>query len=288
MVGSSSPASLPVSTGLSGRELAPIDWSWTPQQTILYALGVGAQPPRDLPLLDESDGEGPAVLPGFGTIPTGIGVMPLIAELGLDVKQLLHAGQSIRLHRPLQPTGHATLTRQITEVWDKGNHALITIEEHATDDGGRPLLTARSSWFVRDAGGFGGERGPSSVDATSEPRRPPDRAVQKKTTPEQAALYRLSGDRNPVHINPPLARSAGYDVPILHGLCTLGIAALEVGAAMFGTKRYEIRELHGRFVAPVMPGDALNIVIWHGAEHTAHFQVDVGRKPVLVDGLLSR
>jgi acyl dehydratase len=271
-----------------GRELAPIEWTWGPQQTILYALGVGARLPRDLGLVYEC--AGPLVLPGFATVPTGIGVMPLIAELGVDAEQLLHGEHSVCLLRPLGPEGSATIRRQVTEVWDKGSAALITLEEHAEDDRGRVLLSARSSWFVRGAGGFGGERAPAKTGAnrTAAPARRPERVVLKTTTAEQAALYRLSGDCNPIHIDPHLADAAGFRAPVLHGLCTLGMAAIEVAAELFDAKHDEIRQIRGRFVAPVSPGDTLTIEMWQETLDLARFAVRVDGKLALIDGLISR
>jgi acyl dehydratase len=282
-----SPAWTPGVAGLVGRQLAPLDWKWTQQETILYALGVGARLPRDLAALCGSEGEGVVVLPGFATVPTGIGVMLLVSELNLDVTKLLHAEHRVRLHRRLEQSGQAMVRRQITAVFDKGKHALITLEEHAVDDRGQPLVSSHSGWFLRDAGGFDGDRGPASAASTPEDLRPPDRTVRKATTPEQAVLYSLSGDRNPIHVESATARRAGHTTPILHGLCTLGIAALEVSAEMFDSDHGRIRELSGRFSAPVFPGDALILDMWRESDREAHFCARVRGRPVLVTGRLS-
>ena len=262
-----------------GRELTPIDWRWGADQTILYALGVGASPPRDLELVYE--GSGPRVLPGFGNVPTSIGFMPMVEELGLDLLSILHGEQTLRLHRSLPVSGSAVVNRRIRDVWDKGSGAVIVLEEQAVD--GDPLLTCTSSWFVRGAGGFGGERGPSSAGQSAPPQRSPDAGLQHRVRPDQSALYRLSGDRNPIHIDAEVARAAGHPDIFLHGLCTLGIVGLELAMEVYRDRMEAIREISARFTAPVYMGDELTLNVWQ-VENGAMFEAFVESRQVLAAG----
>lgn len=134
---------------LVGRELRPRTYSWGNAETILYALGVGAAPPRDLPLLFE--GAGPLVLPTFGTVTTGIAFLDMIDELQIELGAILHGEQTIVLHRPLPPTGSVSIRRRVENVWDKGGGAVVVVEEEAVDDS--PMFSSSSSWFVKGPGG---------------------------------------------------------------------------------------------------------------------------------------
>jgi acyl dehydratase len=190
-------------------------------------------------------------------------VLTLFSTLGLDQNGVLHSGQSVRLHRPLPPSGEATMTRAVTDVWDKGSGAVVVVEDHAVA-GGEPLFDLRSTWFVLGGGGFGGERGPSVRDWLAEASGAPDRVLRHRVREDQAALYRLSGDRHPIHIDPEAARSAGFQAPFLHGLCTLGIVTLEVVAELCGGDPERVRALDSRFTSLVELGDELAISAWTG------------------------
>jgi acyl dehydratase len=264
---------------LRGYAFTPWQWSWDADDVMLYALGVGASPPRDLPLIYE--GAGPVVLPTFATVSTGKAFLPMVEELGIDLGSILHGEQSITLHRPLGPRGAATVYRRVSDVWDKGSSAVLVIDERVEDDG--LGWTSRSSWVVTGAGGFGGERGPSAGTVPSPPARDPDVVSVTTVRPEQSALYRLSGDRNPVHIDPDLARSVGFDGVFLHGLCTFGMVGLALLMELCDGHAEEILELSARFVASVRPGDDLEIRLWRSAGQ-ACMEASVDGRTVLAGG----
>jgi acyl dehydratase len=244
-----------------GREGVSRERRWTSTDALLYALGVGAglgDPLRELAFTTEnSAGVEQAVLPTFGVL---LAQAPA-ADLGaFDRAMLVHAEQSVRLHRVLPVSGSVRATARVAAIEDKGSGALVTTESAAVDGSGAPLVTSRSSVFIRGEGGFGGERGPR--DDWRRPDRAPDVVARYPTRPEQALLYRLSGDRNPLHSDPAFAARAGFDRPILHGLCTYGITgrALLAGAMDGDVRRF--RAMSGRFSAPVTPGDELTVHLW--------------------------
>lgn len=252
-----------IGPALVGHALDPVEWSWSDRDVILYALSVGARLPGDLAYLYERDG--PVVAATFPLAGTALAFAPMVDALGIDLKALLHASQSVELRRAPTPAGRATVTRRVTGVWDKGSAAIVDVEDAIEDDAG-PLAVARSSWWVAGAGGFGGERGtrpareplPSGAGGSA---FPPDLRATIATSPEQAALHRLVGDRNPVHIDPELARAAGQSRPFLHGLCTLGALGHALDRAAGARRR--LTSLSGRFVRPVFPGDTLHAEAWH-------------------------
>jgi acyl dehydratase len=268
-----------IGPGLVGHTLDPLSWEWDDRDVMLYALGIGARLPEDLPFVYER--YGPRVAAPFPLAATTLALFPLIDALGIELPVLLHASQAIELHRVPAATGRATVTRRITGVWDKGRAAIVDCEDAIEDEGGR-LATARSAWWVEGAGGFGGERSaPRGAVACAPDDRAPDVRVVVATTAEQAALHRLSGDRNPVHIDPELARTAGQPRPFLHGLCTLGALgfALSKAAAREGLR---LASLSGRFTRPVFPGDELVLEAWWGdGGSTAVARVRVGDDVVL-------
>jgi acyl dehydratase len=244
-----------------GREGSPRERSWTSTDALLYALGVGAgldDPGRDLAFTTEnSAGVEQQVLPTFGVL---LAQAPA-ADLGdYDRAMLVHAEQAVRLHRVLPASGTVRATARVVGIEDKGSGALVTMESAALDEAGEPLVTARSSVFIRGEGGFGGQRGPR--DDWQRPDREPDAVVVLPTRPEQALLYRLSGDRNPLHSDPAFAGRAGFERPILHGLCTYGFTGRALLAAAMDGDVGRFRAMSGRFSAPVLPGDELTVRIW--------------------------
>ncbi|MCK4178167.1 MaoC/PaaZ C-terminal domain-containing protein [Aciditerrimonas ferrireducens] len=246
-----------LSTAVVGRTFDPVTVRWKPEDVMLYALGVGATPEAELDFLYE--GRGPKVLPTYGVIPGMRALGGLVGAVALDFLKVLHGEQGIVCHRPLPPEGTASVTGRIEAVWDKGSAAVVVVAAEVADEHG-PLCTTRSSLFVRDAGGFGGERGPSGGPAA--PERPPDHVHQTTTGPAQAALYRLSGDRNPLHIDPEVAKAAGFDRPFLHGLCTYGIVGRAVLAAACEGDPARFGGLEGRFAERVYPGDTVTTELW--------------------------
>ncbi|WP_416173671.1 MaoC/PaaZ C-terminal domain-containing protein [Brevundimonas sp.] len=210
---------IPISSDLVGLELPASTQTWTSKDTMLYALGVGGRPAEDLDFIYE--GRGPKVLPTYAVIPGGTALGGLMRTVDMRLEMLLHGEQSIELFRPLPPEASVEVSGRITEVWDKGKAAVLGVEGVARDADG-DLFRTHATLFVRGAGGFGGERGPPGGDGAA-PDRAPDIMASFQTRPEQGAIYRLSGDRNPIHIDPAFARMGGFDAPFMHGLCTYGI-----------------------------------------------------------------
>ena len=276
---SSSPTRLPIDARLVGRELSPLRWSWDERDTMLYALGVGATVEEDLDVLYE--GRGPAVLATFGVIPSTLFLEASMEIVDFDLSHLLHAGQSLELFRPLPPRGEVTTTRRITNVWDKGSAAIIEWESISSEDAG-PLARSTATTFHLGAGGFGGDRGPIAVPAR--PERDPDHVLHQTTSPDQAALYRLSGDRNPIHIDPAFARASGYERPFMHGLCTFGIIGRVLAHLPGPDVGAELRTLDARFRGLVYPGESLRIEVWNTGPGEVAFEAFTTRGVVVSGG----
>lgn len=253
----STPATL--SDGLVGTALEPAMFRWSETDAILYALGVGARPPDELDLLDEH--RGPAVLPTFALIANWWAVKDLRTALNLGSNPIVHAAQSLRLERPLTASGDVTVSAEVSAVWDKGKHAAIETTSLGVDADG-PLFSATSQTMVLGAGGFGGDRGPGADD---EPGSAPDSEFVDVVRQEQAAIYRLSGDRNPLHIDPAAARKYGFDDVFLHGLCTLGFAARAVINTAGGDPS-SLTSIGCRFAKPVKLGSELRTQIWRDGD----------------------
>ena len=233
------------------------------QETMLYALGVGmGRDPLDEKELDFVFERGALkTLPSMASI---VAHVPLLEDCGYDYSRVLHGEESLVLHRPLPPAAELVADARVLEAYDKGadKGALIYTETRVRDAAGdEPLFTQTRSIFARGDGGFGGATGPSPKPHPV-PDRPPDASLVRQTRPDQALLYRLAGDRNPLHADPALARRVGFPVPILHGLCTYGIACTALLEAVCDYDHTRIAGLDVRFSAPVFPGDAITTDMW--------------------------
>lgn len=253
-------APVTLSDTLVGTTLAPTTYRWTETDVILYALGVGARPPGEVHLLDER--AGPAVLPTFALIANWWAVKDLRATINLGSSPIVHSAQSLRLQRPVSPSGEVSITAEVTAIWDKGKHAAIEVTSVGADDDG-PLFTASAQTMVLGAGGFGGDRGPAAAD---DPQGAPDAVFEDEVRPEQAAIYRLSGDRNPLHIDPAAARKFGFEDVFLHGLCTLGFAARALINIVGDGDPQTLTSISCRFAKPVMLGAQLCTEIWRDGD----------------------
>jgi acyl dehydratase len=274
--------SVPLSSDLVGTALPEITWSWGWRDAVLYALGIGARP-GDGALIDADGDEGdldflyerrgPKVYPTFAVIPGMRALGEVSAVVDLDVSRLLHGEQSVTLHRPFPATGELTVRGRIVDVWDKGTAAVVGVESELVDADG-PLATTYASLFAKGYGGFGGDRGPDTADAHRPPDREPDHVIEDIVRPEQAALYRLSGDRVFLHIDPDFARRAGYPGPFLHGLCTYGFAGRAVLKAVCGNQPERLRSMTGRFADLVWMNDRVITKIWEIGDGEALFQAE--------------
>ncbi len=177
-----------------------------------------------------------------------------------------------------------TLGGRIAAMYDKQKAAVVVTEIEATMDG-RPLYTNRASVFIRGEGGWGGERGPSGPQNVP-PERAPDHEVTYETSPDQAFVYRLSGDRNPLHTDPSFAAMGGFDRPILHGLCSYGFTGRALLHSLCGSDPARFHHVEGRFAAPVLPGEALTVRAWETGDGEAVFTTSVGDRVVIDQGLV--
>jgi acyl dehydratase len=236
-----------------GHTTDPFVFEYDWRTTVLYALGVGAT--RDeLDYLYE--GRGPKVLPTFSVVPAYAPVAALFAKTRCDMTRLVHGAQTIRIHRPLPPAARLESVGIVQGIYDMKRLAQVVLATRTTLNG---ELCFETEWslLVRDAGGFGGERPPKSEIARI-PDRPADFRVEMPISPEQALLYRLSGDLNPLHADPEFARAAGFEAgPILHGLCTYGLVARAVIQAACGGDERRLLAYGAQFRRPVWPGQTL-------------------------------
>jgi acyl dehydratase len=276
--------------GVAGE---PQERSWDSTDALLYAVGVGAglgDPLQELEFTTEnSAGVTQQVLPTFGVL---IAQARAARDLGdFDRALLVHAEQAVELHRPLPVSGTARTTSTVTGIYDKGSGALVVSENVAVEAGtGEPLVTARSGIFIRGEGGFGGPRGPAGEPPWARPDRAPDRQLVRETRPEQALLYRLSGDRNPLHADPKFAARGGFSRPILHGLCTYGVTGRALLSMLCDGDPARFRSMSGRFSRPVLPGEPLTVSVWlgdsdgdAGEDQTAIFQTTGPDGSVVID-----
>ena len=262
--------------------------SWTPKDVLLYHLGIGAgRPATDPGELRYTLESRLHVLPSFATV-AGAGSPGVISGLSMpgvdvDLARVLHGGQSLTLHRPLPAEGTATATGRIAAVYDKGKAAVLVMRTDVADAEG-PLWTSDAQIYVRGEGGWGGDRGPAVRCAP--PAGAPDRTVERPVREDQALLYRLCGDWNPLHADPEFARRAGFDRPILHGLCTYGITLKAVVDTLFGGDVTRVRGCTARFAGVVYPGETLRVRMWRG-DGEVRVSVDAvrgrGDAPVLAD-----
>jgi acyl dehydratase len=265
----------PTAVGATG---GPVERSWTSKDALLYALGVGAGL-DELPFTTE---KAQRVLPTMAVVLGARGAVPMNRIGSFNPAMLVHGEQAIELARPLPAEGTLKATGKIAAIYDKGKGAVIVTETESVDaQSGELLFRTRSGAYVRGAGGFGGDRGPSGP-AYELPARKPDHEVRYATLPEQALLYRLSGDRNPLHSDPEFARAAGFPRPILHGLCTFGFTGRALLHTLCGSDPARFKAMEGRFSKPVFPGETLTISMWVDGR-TCLFQTKNDRDEVVLD-----
>ena len=252
----------PAACGVTGE---PVERTWTSTDCILYTVAVGAgrdDPSAELAFTTENTLDVPQqVLPTFGAT-LGRPTPDMLEGIGtFDPAMLVQAGQTVALHRPIPAAGSLRATSTLAGIADKGSGALVTITTDSVDTrAGEPLLTTTTSLFVRGEGGFGGKRTPTARHAP--PERAPDHVVTDATLPGQALLYRLVGDRNPLHSDPAFARAAGFDGPILHGLCVFGFTGRALLRLLCAGDVTRFGHIEGRFSQPTLPGDTLSVSIW--------------------------
>jgi acyl dehydratase len=239
--------------------------AYTEKDVILYALGLGlGQEPTDpdqLPFVYENNFK---VLPTFAVVLGWPGFWARDLDTGIDWVKLVAGEQALVLHRPLAARGTVVGRTRVTEIIDKGpgKGALVFSERTVTDQaGGEKIATVTQTTFCRGDGGFGGP--PREAPPPHPiPERAPDQVCELPTRPEAALLYRLSGDPNPLHVDPANAKAAGFARPILHGLATFGIAGHAILKCICGYDPAKLTAIAGRYSAPVYPGETIRTEMW--------------------------
>ncbi|MEQ9005976.1 MAG: MaoC/PaaZ C-terminal domain-containing protein [Pseudomonadales bacterium] len=271
---------MPINPDAVGARGNPVKRKWTSKDALLYAVGVGAgidelqyttENTRDLPQ---------RVLPTFAVIIGGGGI-PMDQIGSFNPALMVHGEQGIELFEEIPPDGEIESVGEVTAIWDKGSAAVLEFESTSTNVAtGRPLLKTRTMLFCRGEGGWGGDRGPSAKLAL--PDRAPDHSVTYQTREDQALIYRLSGDRNPLHSDPAFAKLGGFEKPILHGLCSWGFTGRALLHTLCGSDPSRFRKMSSRFSKPVYPGDALTVSMWVDGDR-ALFRTANQRGDVVID-----
>ncbi|MEM9061779.1 MAG: MaoC/PaaZ C-terminal domain-containing protein [Pseudomonadota bacterium] len=266
----------------------PVEQSYTTRDTILYALGLGVgASPLDAGHLRFTFEEQPgfAALPFMAAVLGTPGFWLRDPESGVDWTKVLHGEQGIELHAPIPTEGTVVAQNRVAEIIDKGadKGALLYIEREITDKvTGQRIATTTSTTFARGDGGFGGPTGPLKP-VHQIPDRDAETVVSLATLPQAALIYRLSGDPNPLHASPEIAAKAGFKAPILHGLCSFGVAGLAVLQACCDGDPARLKRFGLRFSSPVYPGETISTQLWRDG-NIVSFRSIVGDRTVLNNG----
>lgn len=278
---------MPINPDAVGEKAEAGERSWESKDALLYALGVGAgaeDPHNELEFTTENtQNVEQRVLPTMAVV-----LGPLGGAWGkvgtFNPAMLVHGEQGIRLHREIPVNGTLTGTSEITGIYDKGKGAVIVAETQCfLADTREPLFDLRMAAFIRGEGGWGGDRGPSGPQNVP-PERAPDREITYTTRIDQALLYRLNGDRNPLHSDPAFAAMGGFDRPILHGLCTYGFSGRGLLHTLCDGDPSRFVSMDARFSSPVLPGESLTVRSWVVGDGDAVFQTVASDDRVVIDG----
>lgn len=274
---------MPFDLSLIGKPSTPVRFEYTWKDVVLYALGAGAKR-AELDYLYE--GRGPKVLPSFAVVPKLQPMFDLLTRTQGDMAMVVHGGERVSLHGPLAPSGTMVTTATVRGIYDLRRLAQVLIDTRSEDLGGKLIAETRSSIIFRGAGGFGGEPPPKEPAPVERPKdTPPTFVVTEATSPEQALLYRLSGDVNPLHADPDFARKVGFEQgPILHGLATLGFMVRHVARGACGGDATRVRAFEAQFKRPVWPGDTLVTEGWQVRPDSLALQVKVQERDEVVIG----
>ncbi len=250
---------MPLNLETIGKVWGPYAFTYQERDLIIYALGIGFGR-EELEYVYEGSKNFKA-FPTYGVIlPSNAGVETFLSTKA-NFAMVVHGEQSLEIHQDLPRSATISTTAVIEGIYDKGSGALIVTRFDSKDKDGHPLCTNWMSAFVRGAGGFGGGAQPKK-EIPAVPQKTPDRIYPVLTDPNQAALYRMSGDRNPLHIDPAIAKAVGFQEPILHGLCTYGVVCRVFVKEVLRGDSAKLKSYSARFSAPVIPGELLQAKVW--------------------------
>ncbi len=253
-----------------GATIGPYSRSWDADDVMLYHFGIGAGlgKPTDPAELAYTYEQRLVVLPSFGVVPAFHGLMTAmtgqVPGLAVNPVMVLHGEQDLEIHKPIPTSATVENRPRISSIYDKGKAALITVEVES-GPAGDPIFTNRFTIFARGEGGFGGDPN-SPAPGNTPPEREPDAVVESPTMSHQALIYRLSGDKNPLHADPDFAKLGGFDVPILHGLCTFGIVCKATVDTLLGGDATAVARYGVRFTGVVFPGETVVTSMWREAD----------------------
>jgi acyl dehydratase len=272
---------MPLDLSLVGKPGTPSVLSYSWKDIALYALGVGAKQ-AELDYLYER--RGPKVLPSFAVVPKFQPMLDLLAKTGGNLSMIVHGGERVVLHAPIAPSGELTTTATIRAIYDMKRFAQVVVDTRSVDASG--VLVAETTSFIlfRGEGSFGGGPPPKEAPPVERPRDvPPTFTVEEATSPEQALLYRLSGDLNPLHADPEFAHAVGFERgPILHGLCTFGFMMRHAVRAVCAGDASRVRAFEAQFRRPVWPGETLVTEGWQTRPDAVALQVKVKERDEVV------
>jgi acyl dehydratase len=269
---------------LISYDIPRCEQTYTERDVMLYALGVGlGVDPTDRSELSFVYEKDLRVLPTMCCVLGAPGMWLDKPETGVDYVKVLHGEMGIKIHKPLPVSASISGKTRVTDIFDKGESvgALILQQTEIVDMASGDLLaTTSSTTFARGEGGFGGQRGPSSTKVI--PARDPDDVCDLPTLPHAALIYRLSGDYNPLHCDPDVAQKAGFERPILHGLCTYGTVGHAILRTLCDYDPVRLTGMQARFTAPVFPGETIRTEMWRTDEGKSAFRARVVDRDVVV------
>jgi len=262
-----------------GKTWGPYEFSYSERDLIIYALGIGFTK-DNLEYVYEGSKDFKA-FPTFGVIlPSNAGAEAFLSTKA-NFAMVVHGEQTLLMHNLLPKGGAVQTTATLEGVYDKGSGGLIVMRFDSRDKGGTPVCTNWVSAFVRGAGGFGGPAQPKK-DVPAIPSQSPDMVFEAPTEVNQAALYRMSGDRNPLHIDPAIAKMVGFKEPILHGLCTYGVVCRRFVQEVFKGEAGNLKSYSARFSTPVIPGEKLQVKVWQANPNLFLLEVFNGKGEAVI------
>jgi len=266
-----------INTSVIGKEIEGQPFTYTKQMAIIYALGIGAGP-DELSFIYEKNLK---VFPTFGIVPVVASFAELLEKtLNLNMSAVVHGEQHITSHKPLAPSGTIKTTAIVNSIYDKGdNGAVVNISSRGINENGELLFEARAAIIDRSGGNFGGDRGPKVQNIATPEGNAPDFEITEQTAENQAAIYRLIGDKSPLHIDPDFAKAVGFKKPLLQGLCTYGFTYRAVLKALCKGDISLLKSFGGRFKDVVFPGDNLITKGWklENGSYTIQTETSDGR-----------